>query len=468
MALLVRVEKADGTVQRAGFNYSPVRIGRNPLNELYLEDGVVSQWHALVRFDEIEGHITVMDLGSTNGTAFNGTLLRPHMPVAVSRNDVLNLGPIRLNMTLANVPPELLASGRESSFNSQNLKGSATLVFQQGAAGKDRLYQSLARADTGATLLYQPDDEEPPTLETQAEEVQVVEESVERTRPAFEAYRSAWTEVRRQLEARLTNAPAHLREAVAIGLKLEFPPIAREPEFADLVKRFGLGPEVNTEIDVEEWLHRVKHGTSSGAPREQVNPRLAMERVGALLETFADSFLALRRGYDQFGEDMALRVVREETPLNQVTDHHQVLSVLLDWDADGNRAVEDLKRAFADMAIHQVALLHGFVEGIRHLFGLLAPATLASGEPGEMASAPIAAVVREGRGGFPLFRQGKLWKTYQRLHRTLTEEDRFVREVFGRAFARAYFHVTGSQVQGGREGTMEIAAVDVPPPRGGG
>ncbi len=301
MALLVRVEKADGTVQRAGFNYSPVRIGRNPLNELYLEDGVVSQWHALVRFDEIEGHITVMDLGSTNGTAFNGTLLRPHMPVAVSRNDVLNLGPIRLNMTLANVPPELLASGRESSFNSQNLKGSATLVFQQGAAGKDRLYQSLARADTGATLLYQPDDEEPPTLETQAEEVQVVEESVERTRPAFEAYRSAWTEVRRQLEARLTNAPAQLREAVAIGLKLEFPPIAREPEFADLVKRFGLGPEVNTEIDVEEWLHRVKHGTSSGAPREQVNPRLAMERVGALLETFADSFLALRRGYDQFG-----------------------------------------------------------------------------------------------------------------------------------------------------------------------
>lgn len=112
MALLVRVEKTDGSILRAGFTYSPVRIGRNQLNELHLEDPIVSQWHALVRFDEIQGTVAIMDLGSTNGTAINGVMLHPHTAVLLGRNDVLSLGPIRINMTLANVPPELLETSR--------------------------------------------------------------------------------------------------------------------------------------------------------------------------------------------------------------------------------------------------------------------------------------------------------------------------------------------------------------------
>lgn len=467
MALLVRVEKTDGTILRAGFNYSPVRIGRNQLNELHLEDPVVSQWHALVRFDEIQGSVTVMDLGSTNGTAFNGTLLHPHVAVPVGRNDVLSLGPIRVNMTIANVPPELLDTTRESSFNTHNIKGRATLNFSPGDAGKTMLAQSLQRSDSlggAATMLFEPQDE-PSTFETPSEEYRLVEDAIAKTRPAYQAYRLAWSEVLRQLQARLEETPESLREHAAIGLKLEFPQIAKEYDFLDLAQRFGLSPEVNAEIDPADWLQRLKFGSRSGLPQEDVNTRLAMERVGVLLETFAESFLALRRGYEQFGEDMALRVIQEQAPLTAAKDHRDVLQVLLDWNADGARSVDDLKRAFADLAIHQVALLHGFVEGVRYLFSLLSPDSIETGRSAALTGAPGTALAPSGKGFFsflPFFRKGRLWKKYVRLHRSLSEEDRFTREVFGRAFARAYFHVTGMQVQSGRDGTLEITATQGP------
>jgi type VI secretion system protein ImpI len=458
MPLLARVERTNGAVQRAGFTYSPVRIGRNQLNELWIDDPAVSQWHALVRFDEIEQHVVIMDLGSTNGTALNGVLLHPHVASVVGRGDTLSLGPIRLNMSLASIPPELLETTRDSSFDTSNLRGSATRLFQSGSAGKTMLYQSLSGSggSGGATMLYNPQSVEPTAFIDTSKEIKVVSDAIDKTRPAYHAYRQAWAEVSRQLKARLESAPTHLREHVAIGLKLEFPQLAKEPEFLEIIKRLGLGNEADTEVDPEEWLHRLKHGSSQGA-REEINTKLAMERVGVILESFAESFLALRRGYEQFGEEMALRVVREQTPLTSASDHHEVLRVLLDWNADGSRAVEDLKRAFADLAIHQVALLHGFVEGVRHLFTILGPETVTTGRAQDLTSTHMAQMLaNSAAGGFPFFRQGRLWKTYQRLHRALGEEDRFTREVFGRAFARAYFSVTGSQVQSGPEGSAEI------------
>ena len=128
MALLVRVEKNGETIKRVGFSASPVRIGRNPLNELCIEDPVVSQWHALIRFDESQQQIIVMDLGSTNGTAFDGQRLQRHAPVFVGQSDVLSIGPIHLNVVLANVPVELVDDSRQVNFNTSLAGGKATMM----------------------------------------------------------------------------------------------------------------------------------------------------------------------------------------------------------------------------------------------------------------------------------------------------------------------------------------------------
>lgn len=444
MALLVRVDKAGQTFKRAGYPTSPVRIGRNPLNELCIEDPVVSQWHALVRFDETAQQIILMDLGSTNGTTYNGARLAPHVPVYVTQNDVVAIGPISLSIVMAHVPPELIEAGRQGNFNASLGGGKATMMVAPGQA-KTMLFdaeQAGGGLPSAATVVYQPGAQGMPAEETRVESFEdafrEIDQAVDRTKPAYAAYREAWGEVIRQLRVRISETPEQMRGHVAFALKRELPQIAREPEFVALLEELGI-PEVGGDVDVAEWLHRLKHGAGSTIAQEPINTKLAMERVGALLETFAESFISLRRGYDQFGEDMALQLIQEETPLTGASDYRGVLQVLLDWNADGSRVAEDLKRAFADLAIHQVALLHGFVEGVRDLIQQVGPDALETGK-----SEVIGQV---GSGGFSLSRNSRLWKLYRRVHQSLTEEDRFTRLVFGRPFARAYFDITGGRAQ---------------------
>ena len=93
-----------------------------------------------------------------------------------------------------------------------------------------------------------------------------------------------------------------------------------------------------------------------------------MERVGALLESFSQAFVELRKGYEQFGEEMALQLVQERNPLHDALRAKDVLRYLLDWNVDGNGACSRAQRArFADLALHQVALLSGVMEGVRSM-----------------------------------------------------------------------------------------------------
>ncbi len=68
-----------GSTTDYSFASSPVRIGRNPLNDLTLPFPFVSGWHAVVRFDDDQAKF--FDLGSTNGTLLNGEPLRGPQPL---------------------------------------------------------------------------------------------------------------------------------------------------------------------------------------------------------------------------------------------------------------------------------------------------------------------------------------------------------------------------------------------------
>lgn len=444
MALLARIEDQEG-VRRVGFASSPVRIGRNKLNEISLDNPAVSQWHALVRFDEQQGQVTLMDLGSTNGTRLNGHTLQPRVPAPVGQQDQVTVGPVNLNLFLAPIPPELLETGQQSSFDTRQLGGKATIMVD-AEDGPTQYFSAPGGLQTPATVVMPPGtdlgtDATTTSVGPAPEEFHHIQAAVERTRPAYDDYRNSWQEVLRQLKHRLKESPPHLREYIAVSLKMEYPQITKEPEFHSIIEEFSLSPGMDDEFDTVEWLRRLKHGSASNAPHEQLNARLAMERVGALLETFAESFISLRRGYEQFGEDMALRVVHEQTPLTSARDHRGVLQVLLDWNADGSRSSEELKRAFADLAMHQVALLHGTVEGVRYLLQDIGPPALEQGQSNTLAKINLKSI------SLPFFKRSRLWTFYKIIHRVLSEEDRFTRVVFGRPFARAYFDMTGGNVQ---------------------
>ena len=67
-----------------------VRIGRNPDNEIVINEQVVSEYHASLQ--AINGTVTVTDLHSSNGVFVDGIRIRPGEPYPVNRNSVVTLG----------------------------------------------------------------------------------------------------------------------------------------------------------------------------------------------------------------------------------------------------------------------------------------------------------------------------------------------------------------------------------------
>ena len=79
------------TEQQYEFDESPVRIGRNPINNIVLDEDCVSGWHGIVRFDQRAAYYS--DLGSTNGTLLGGARLPKSIATPIRE-------PIRLTISV--------------------------------------------------------------------------------------------------------------------------------------------------------------------------------------------------------------------------------------------------------------------------------------------------------------------------------------------------------------------------------
>ena len=99
-ALVVNIENAKTKQSdQAKFGRSPVRLGRNQLNDLVVNESFVSQWHGIIRFD---GQRAVyVDLGSTNGTAVNGQRIPKNVEVPLDDNTDMRIGPVRMTFSRA-------------------------------------------------------------------------------------------------------------------------------------------------------------------------------------------------------------------------------------------------------------------------------------------------------------------------------------------------------------------------------
>ena len=71
------------------------RLGRNPDNEVRLNDPQASRYHALVQRQQ--NNYVIMDQGSGNGTYVNGQLI--HRPTALALGDVITIGNTQLKVS---------------------------------------------------------------------------------------------------------------------------------------------------------------------------------------------------------------------------------------------------------------------------------------------------------------------------------------------------------------------------------
>jgi FHA domain len=95
MPLEIKVKISGSASDRTlTFSDSPVRIGRNQLNDIPIDDPFVSEWHGMIRFDA-EG-VAYADLGSTNGSLVDGARLAKNVPAHLTDKSRILLGRIEL------------------------------------------------------------------------------------------------------------------------------------------------------------------------------------------------------------------------------------------------------------------------------------------------------------------------------------------------------------------------------------
>jgi predicted component of type VI protein secretion system len=103
MQLEVQVKDVfTGQVKTLRFSTPSVRLGRNQLNDIPLDDPFVSEWHGIIRIDSPT--VAYVDMGSTNGTLLGGKRLPKNVPTPLAATSTLVLGRHEIVVTPAAVP----------------------------------------------------------------------------------------------------------------------------------------------------------------------------------------------------------------------------------------------------------------------------------------------------------------------------------------------------------------------------
>jgi type VI secretion system protein ImpI len=155
------------------------------------------------------------------------------------------------------------------------------------------------------------------------------------------------------------------------------------------------------------------------------------------VEVFCRCFVPLREGYAQFISQMDLRRAASQRSLNRsptamrietAKDPAAVASALLDWRNQDYDVPQTVEAIFADVMIHQIAVIDGVMQGVRALLDELSPEAIAKALEAEPPQG-VSALLGKYRA---------LWQTFEKRHEELSNETRTFEIVFGQNFAQSY------------------------------
>lgn len=443
LALLVRVDNfQDNSTRSFAFGKTPVRIGRNALNDLPLPFPFVSQWHAVVAFDQ--NNAAYYDLGSTNGTTVGDQRLAPNQPVGIPGPEYeFRIGALRLTFQLADVPEHMITGagggGAESTTVSAGLLKS-TQARHPGAApeasytGLEGDVSSTLMIDSSALLAGHPGASTArPAMAAPGRN------RILALRPLYAAHRRAWHELQQGLVQALSPLPAPQVPAALALFAETFPEATAEPQFRALAQAQNVplpgdpgGGGAAGQLVQQLAQYLVPSRPAPQSPQEMEG---FLVRALAALETFGTAYVSLRRSQDEFGSEMvgSSRRSADPTPIEDAQDPRPVLEYLLDWTGDGDARMQQLRGQYAEIMTHQVALLGAVMEGVRKLLQV------------RLSPGGILRHVEGGGGAFNFgpFKAAAAWRRYLALHDELTEDKEITSAIFGRDFARAYSAALG-------------------------
>ena len=344
-----------GSETKYEFDQSPVRIGRNQLNNVVLDGNFVSGWHGTIRFDQTGTYY--FDLGSTNGTCIDGKRLPKNTAIPLQETTRLTIWMYEL-------------------------------VVIPGVLGG--LVETPARKTNAGTLVG--------------------------TGRGVEGLEAA------------ANAPAASRiQGVA----------------ERNVGSFGSGPTSTPPASAP--VRSLSRPGAPGVSEDQTANRLV--RCLRIIGAFADAFMGLKKGYEQFGSEVGVRPLSGNTAMHRARTSQEIIEYLLDPNKDPDACARDLNAVFADMGIHDVALMEGISQSVRGLLEKLDPNVLN---------------LKMGAGLWSGTKAKSQWNAYVEAFNTLLVEDAALHaEIFGEDFARAYASVAlGDENASSRDREANTADTD--------
>ena len=440
------------------FTSSPVRIGRNPLNDLTLPFAFVSGWHAVVRFDDTGAKF--YDLGSTNGTLLNGRRVQAGEPVPVPGGGEVSLTIGKLELRVRQRPQTATAMPSQARpVHASASQSGGTHVPDRGstAYAPSGAQPPPVSHGTGAYPAQTPPQQAgapipPGTVAggvidpdrmgrrgggapegTAHVEMADVHQTVHQLRPHYDAFQQAWQNLFAHLSAAVGAMPTEAHGFALTILAREFPGVSGQQDFGGLARQAGvqLGPAQGSapsgggDASVKRLAQSLRPDEPAPGSPQEVERFLSV--VEDILRASAKAFVELQKGQEQFGREMGVRTIKEYTALHAAGTAENVLKYLLDWQTGGSHRTQELVGVYADNMIHQVALINGIMEGVRSLLARLAPEEIERGVT----------------SGWPT-RAAATWKMYTERYREIAGEDKNITSiVFGPEFARAYAEVGG-------------------------
>jgi type VI secretion system protein ImpI len=389
----------------ATFAHSPIRIGRNQLNDLHLDRPYVSQFHAVI--EQRDGQIIVKDLGSTNGTVFAGRRLARDTPTDITSAPEITIGPIVMRLALVDAAPK------------------------KAAPPKDGTVLDYGDASSPGVPSLRPQKPIPPGAE---------DPYIRQLLPYIEAYRASWGAVYRVIYDHLPRLQPEVRQNYLKRLSMEQAALAAEADFQKLAQYYGVDPRLMAEPGPAQAAHAAmielaKTLAPGLKPLDDVEGVLSFARkLRDSMEVFLKCFVSLRDGYQEFEAEVLARERggAEGDRVATAKDEKELGMVLLTPEG-GADAPRQLQNIFVDVMSHQVALINGVMEGVRTLLTKLSPKAIEE----ELEK-------RGRKGGLFSSKFEALWKLYEVVHGDYSGEDKetFL-IIFGPQFSRAYAATAG-------------------------
>jgi type VI secretion system protein ImpI len=410
-AFRVRYHSVDSTIEgEKTVSQLPIRIGRNALNHCQIVDRFISDFHAQIEL--VGDKLCVRDLHSKNGAYTASGRVAPDFPAELTPpKHAFVLGQfIQVEVDVFEQSPR--AAGARLSSTVGSVLGNREALFTGGPPDG-------APHDAPAPL--------PPLSAYGAASV---------ARPAFvsPSAGSGWGEAP-SMGGVPPLAPIHQGQPPAT------PPPPGYRDFPNAPRVASVGTQHFT-MQVETFalagLRELASSLVPGAPLTTTGDVARLiTKLHDAVEVFCRCFVPLRESYAQFVSQMDLRRMASQRSLNRstsamrietATDPATVASAVLDWRNQDYDVPQTIEGIFADVMIHQIAVIDGVMRGVRALLEELSPQRIEkalSEQPHHGVSALLG-------------RYRALWQTFESRYEELTNETKTFEVVFGPNFAESY------------------------------